>query len=580
MPDLKAKPFCLNDEAEGWVKETLSNMTDDEKLGQVFIDLSYGGESEDEVRARLERTKCGGLRYMNHGPREVWEQNGFYQKNSKLPLLIAANVEAGGNGACKGGTTVGAEIKVASTGETEFAYLLGKIGGLEAKALGCNWAFTPICDLSLNWRNPIISTRTWGRDTDMAINFSRACLRGLHDAGVAATAKHFPGDGVDERDHHFSSSVNTMTVDEWDNSFGRIYSSLIEDGVDAVMAGHIMLPEYQKKLNPQMKPNEIMPASMCRELLTGLLREKLGFNGVILTDATHMVGMSSRMPRKDGLAAALNAGCDMILFFNDVEEDMQYMRENIAQGKVSPERLDEAVTRVLALKASLGLHKSREFPTEDGLSIIGCDEHRAVARTISDKGITLAKQTGDNVFPITKEKYRRIMIMPVNTPPSEFAKMVGDQNSAKAIAHKMRDKLCAMGFEAEVFVSPLDPESPIANRKNVYAYKSSIEEFKSRYDLVLTLANCGSFGIVQRLSWDAPKGGFEVPWYVNDLPVVFVSFGCPFHLADVPQVKNYINCYDAEESTIDSLVEKLTGASLFVGSSPVDVFCGLPDTRL
>ena len=576
MIDLAGKPFGLNREKADWVSRTLDSMTLEEKLGQMFMDLSYGNYEEDYVKQRLRKTKSGGLRYMNMTAREMLEHNKMYQKHSKIPLLIAANIEAGGNGACKDGTTVGCEVKVAATGDLEDAYQLGFIGAAEAKAIGCNWAYSPIVDLSLNWRNPIISTRTWGDRLETVIACSRECLRGIHDGGLAATAKHFPGDGVDERDHHYSSTVNTMSVEEWDDSFGRIYKAMIEGGVEAVMAGHIMLPAYQKSISPSTREDEYLPASLCRELLTGLLREKLGFNGLILTDASHMVGFTSRMSRKDGLAAAINAGCDMILFFNDVEEDLSYLRQAVVDGRLSEERIDEAVIRILALKASQGL--CEPVSLGDDISVVGCEKHQEAAARISQKAITLGKQVGKPPFPITLEKYKRILIVPVHTQTPEFAKFVGALGGAGKIAADLKERLVQLGFEAELFVSPL--EKAKGNPQNAYDYKESIEKFKNTYDLVLTVANCGSFGVTQRLNWDTPKGGFEVPWYVYDVPTIFISFNCPFHLADAPAVKTLINCYDSQESTISALMDKLTGKSEFTGKSPVDVYCGLLDTRL
>lgn len=576
MIDLAGKPFGLNQEKQDWVFRTLESLTPEEKLGQIFVDLSYGDYDETFVKERLERTKAGGLRYMSLTANEMLEHNRMYQKHSKIPLLIAANIEAGGNGACKDGTNVGCEVKVAAAGDGKSAYELGYIGAVEAKAVGCSWAYTPIVDLSLNWRNPIISTRTWSDRVETVIACSRECLKGIHDGGLAATAKHFPGDGVDERDHHFSSTVNTMSAEEWDESFGRIYREMIDGGVEAVMAGHIMLPAYQKKLNPGVKDSEILPASLCRELLTGLLREQLGFNGLILTDASHMAGFTSRMSRRDGLAAAINAGCDMILFFNHVEEDFAYLSQAVSDGRLSPERIDEAVTRVLALKASRGLDEG--VCLDGNVDVVACKEHRAAAAFISRKAITLAKQVGETPFPITVEKYKKIMIMPVHTQTSEFAKFVGALGGAQKIGEDLKEELNRLGFEAELFVSPLDKTGD--NPKNAYDYKESIEKFKRTYDLVLTLANCGSFSVTQRLNWDTPKGGFEVPWYVYDVPTIFISFNCPFHLADVPAVKTMINCYDSQDSTIHALVEKLTGREAFTGKSPVDVFCGFMDTRL
>ena len=222
MIDLTAKPFYLKSEDEEWVFKTIKSMSLEEKLGQLFIDHSDGDYGEDYIKKRIGKTMSGGLRYVNLPAKEMREHNLEYQKYAKIPLLIAANTEAGGNGALKEGTQVGCEVKVAATGNDFYAYQLGLIGAKEAKAVGCNWAFMPIVDLSLNWRNPIISTRTWGDDTNLVINLSSACLRRLHEGGVAATAKHFPGDGVDERDHHYSSSVNSLSVEEWDASYGKM----------------------------------------------------------------------------------------------------------------------------------------------------------------------------------------------------------------------------------------------------------------------------------------------------------------------------------------------------------------------
>ena len=574
--DLKERPFYLNDKQIEWVRSTISMMTLHEKIGQLFIDHSGGELDEDYIKERCHKTCAGGLRYINLEKEDMRRHNLLYKKYSKYPLLVASNIEAGGNGALKGGTKVGEEIKIAATGDSSYAYQMGYIGAVEAKAVGCNWAFAPIGDISMNWRNPIVSTRTWSDKADVVKEMTCECIRGIHDGGIAATVKHFPGDGVDERDHHFSFSVNSLSCDEWNDSFGEVYKAAINADVDAVMAGHIMLPSWQKELNPQMNEDDLMPASLSRELLTGLLREKLGFNGLIVTDATHMAGFSSRMSRKKALATAINAGCDMLLFFHVPDEDFMYMQEAVAEGILSVERIDEALLRIFAFKVKWACSDDQLPP----LDIIGCERHLQIRKEVADKSITLAKHKEDDIMPISPEKHRRVMIMPVHTHEGEFFKLVsaslGAVSGARATAEKIKAKLNAEGFDAELFISPLAS----GTKSSQYEYKSSIEEFKNKYDLVLTVAECSSFNVTQRLSWDAPKGGFEIPWYVYDVPVIFISFASPFHLADVPQVKTMINCYDSQDVTIDCLIDKLLGRSEFRGISPVDVFCGLPDTRL
>lgn len=572
MIDLKGKPFYLTDSEIAWVNETLAGLTEEEKLGQLFVDLSEEGPDEDYIRSRVEKTHMGGLRYMNLSPEDTKKHNELYQKYSKVPLLIAANVEAGGSGACRGGTRVGDPIKLAATGKPDYAYQQGLIGAREARAVGCSCTFSPVVDLPLNWRNPAIATRAFSDRTQTVIDFAVPNMHGFHDAGLAATVKHFPGDGVDERDQHYSNSVNTLSVEEWDATYGKIYSAMIENGVEVVMAGHIMQPAYQKYFNPQITNQDLLPASLSRELLTNLLREQLGFNGLIITDASHMVGMTCHMPRREMLVQALNAGVDMILYFNDAEEDFGYLRDALQTGKLTWERIDEALTRILALKAHLGLYMDRR--TEGDLSVVGCEDHRRVAAEISDRSITLAKHTEKNIFPITPEKYPNIMLMPVNTPASEFSKLTGNTCKSVAVAQTLREKLEDHGFHAELFQSPL---TYLEKLRSPYDYKSSIEEFKRKYDLVITVADVAPMGVTQRLSWDTPKGGFEVPWYVHEIPVIFVSVNSPFHLADVPQVKNLINCYDGQNDTMEALIQKLIGNSAFTGISPVDVFCGKMD---
>ncbi len=187
---------------------------------------------------------------------------------------------------------------------------------------------------------------------------SAAYLKGAHTIpGFACAAKHFPGNGQDFRDAHLSNNVNYFTVEEWDKTYGMVYKTLIDNGLDAIMAGHIMLPEYARAINPDLKDDDMMPATLSPEIMKGLLREKLGFNGMVVTDASHMVGMTNRMKRSEMLPLTINAGCDMFLFFNDPDEDYQTMLNAYRNGTISEERMTEALTRILGLKAHLGLNK-------------------------------------------------------------------------------------------------------------------------------------------------------------------------------------------------------------------------------
>ena len=330
MVDLKAKPFYLNDEQIRWVEDAIAGMTLDEKLGQLFVILqAQPGFGEKQVEDLLDKSHMGGLRWQNGGNKQqIYDQLTAFQKHSKLPLLIAANCDDGGSGAAPEGTFVATAAECGAGEGTGNAYHVGLVAGREASALGANWMFNPVVDVYKNWRNTIVNTRSFGSDPDKVIANARAYIRGVKDANpnMACTAKHFPGDGVEELDQHLAMGVNSLSVEDWEATFGRVYRTLITDGLEAVMVGHIALPEMSRKLCPGIADKDIKPATLAPELLTGLLRGDMGFNGVIITDATHMVGFSAVEKRRDSVPDAIIAGCDMILFANDVEEDVSFLR--------------------------------------------------------------------------------------------------------------------------------------------------------------------------------------------------------------------------------------------------------------
>lgn len=591
MVNMKAKPFFLSDEDCKWVEETIAGMTLDEKIGQLFFNM---GSSRDEeyLKMTVNKYHIGGIRY-NPGPADdIYEQNRILQENSKIPLIIACNTENGGNGACVDGTPIGGQTKIGATRDKKYAYDLGYMANKEAAAIGCNLSFAPVSDIFLNWENPVIGLRTYGNDTAQVAEMAKAYLEGAHaNPGFACAAKHFPGDGLDFRDQHVANSVNTYSCEEWDATFGKVYETLIDAGLEAVMAGHIMQPAYTRHFNPGIADDDIMPATLSPELITGLLRGKLGFNGMVLTDASHMVGLTCRMKRCDLMPAAIAAGVDMFLFFNDMDEDFNAMKQGYLDGRITDERLDDALHRILALKAKMGLHKKAPAglmpPREQVHEIIGCAEHVAKQKEISEKAITLVKYKDADVLPMTPERYKRIMIVYVKglEAPGLGALMGG---KGPTPAEKLRDRLLAKGFDAFIYESPIQKLMKQAKEGgkpdiNLYfAGKDTIADFVGGQDLIITLVDiAGGFQPVARPSFGMTKGGGEIPWYVHELPVIVIGTQQPFVLADIPQARTYINTYDSLDSTLDALTEKLmAGADAFTGEDPVDAFCGVWDTRL
>ena len=586
MVDLKARPYYLSDDDIAWVESTIASMTDEEKVGQLFFQLTAGMD-ENYLRELMEKYHLGGCRYNNMPGAAVQMQNRILQKYAKVPVIIACNTESGGSGCCSDGTNIAAGIKIGATGNVQYAHDLGRMANEEAASIGCNMAFAPVCDIHQNWLNTEVVARAFGNDPQRVAEMSKAYLEGAHTIpGFACAAKHFPGNGQDFRDAHLANNINEYGEEEWMATFGHVYKTLIDADLDAIMGGHIMMPKYMREVKPGIADDEMLPATLCPEIMTGLLRDKLGFNGMVVTDASHMVAMTDRMTRKEMLPAAINAGCDMFLFFNDPEEDFATMLDAYTSGKISEERMQEALTRILGLKAHMGLNKkAKEDIVPAAAPVLGKDEYKAAEAAISRDAITLVKCKDEGVLPLTPEKYKRIMIVPVKgaAGPMDFLmKMArGAGGAKKSPAEELRDRLIEKGFDAFIYVSPLQKiQEQIARGEkpslNLYfAGKNAIEDFKSQQDLVITL-----FDVVNgRPAFGMSKGGGEIPWYVFELPVVGVSVNAPTMLADAPQLRTYINAYDSRPSTMDALVEGLVTGE-FRGKDPIDSFCGLWDAKI
>ena len=582
--DLKAQPYNLTDADIQWVEETIQSMSTEEKIGQLFVNM--GSERTEEYLTNvLDTYHIGAVRYNPGKAEEVYDQNKILQEKSKIPMLIAANTEAGGNGACTDGTEVGLEVKIGATNDTKYAYEMGRVSGVEASAIGCNWSFAPIVDINYNWRNPIISSRSFGSDPDLVLEMSLAYMKGIQESGILPAAKHWPGDGIDERDQHLSFSVNSLSTEDWDQTFGKVYKGLIDAGLPSIMAGHIHLPAYQRHFNPGVKDEELLPATLSKEITTDLLRGKLGFNGVVVTDASHMLGLTGAMKRSELIPTSIAAGCDLFLFFNDPDEDFASMMEGYKNGIITEERLQEALERILGLKAKLGLHKKAKTeilpPKEEALAKIGLPENKALFKEVADHAITLVKDKQE-IWPVTPEKYKRILLVDVKGVQGGFGALLGGKEKAVDI---MKDLLVQQGFEVTIWESTeekimkLPEDERGAAIANVYAQKRPISELTDHYDLIINLANVNP-GTVQRIVWPASKGTPDIPFYIHEVPTIFVSVQYPYHLADVPQVKTYINAYDSRKANLEVLVEKLMGRSEFKGESPVDAFCGFVDTHI
>ena len=560
---LSEKPFYLNRQQIKWVEDTIASMSDDEKVEQLFCPLLYSNDPGYLIHAISEH-RWGGIMFRSNPAKEVQTAINTLQANSPVPMIISANLEDGGIGLAAEGTYMGRQMLMSAAGGREHARRLGRICGVEGAAVGANVTYSPIVDIDMNFMNPITNVRTYGNDPEKVLEMGRAYIEGLSGTGVVPTIKHYPGDGVDSRDQHLLTSVNSLSLDKWEATYGKIYRGLIEDGAPIVMAGHIAMPAMEEFYDG--KPcTQVIPGSFSANALR-YLREELGFNGLISTDASPMVGMMAVTNRAEAVPLAIEHGCDMFLFTKDLEEDLKYMKQGVATGLLSRKRLNEALERILALKAMLRLPEKKEDGTllkdEEALSVLSNPEHLAWAKECADNGVTLVKDVR-NILPISPEKHKKVLL-----------EILGDfESNGRVYAHFER-RLKEAGFEVTKYI----PET-----FETIFLDGAVERFKAKYDLVFYIGNIenASNKTTARINWHTLFGaGNNLPWFAKEVPTVFVSVGNPYHLFDVPMVPTYINAYCHADAVIDAAIDKVLGKSEFKGVSPIDPFCGCWDTRL
>ncbi len=572
MVDLCGNPFYLDEEGVSWVKDTIRGMSQHEKICQLFADPLMG-MSREELTEFLEKYPIGGIpfRAALFGNETAQEIMADLQEHAKIPYLYAGNCESGPNGALKGGTLVASGAQVRALRDPGYAYEVGRISARETAAVGYNWSFGPVGDILLNWRNSLINTRAYGGDPDFVSECVEAYNKGCREYGVVPCLKHFPGDGWEERDQHLAVGNNGLSCEEWDETFGKIYRNAIQNGVLSIMVAHFTMPAYQRKLNPGLRDQDMQPACTSKELVDGLLRKQLGFNGLAVTDQTKMMGYYG-MSRLQAVPWSIACGCDMILGINDMEEDYQAMKEGIESGVITLERLQDALERILACKAAVGLHKKKEshrfHPGKEALQVIGCKEHQEIAKRAGKKAVTLVKNTKGQI-PLSPSQYKKVGVF-------VFSGNVGNQKSiygqgvqsggSDATTGYILDALQKYGYEPELMESSMN--------------KGSVKALKDKYDAIMIFADISGFAQTNsvRLMWPDPMSSCY-PWYIHDIPTVFTSFNYTNHLIDVSRVPAFINAYNNRPDTIEETIKKIAGLEPFEGQYEESVWCGTWDTR-
>lgn len=397
-----ANPVHLDHKGERWAASTLKKMTIEEKVGQMIMVWAHvqflNVQSPDYLQLvdEMSRFHVGGFGVtvvvdetglVRSQPLEAAFLTNSLQKQSKYPLLFAADFERGLGMRLSGATDFPAAMAFGAAGDPELAREFGRISALESRAIGIQWNWFPVADVNSNPANPIINTRSFGEDPAQVSAMVDAYIEGAHSGGLLTTVKHFPGHGDTDTDSHLALARVTASVERL-NSLELIpFRNAIKAGVDSVMVGHLTVPSIE--------PDPNRPASISSRVITGLLKDQLGFHGLVVTDALDMNGLKrafsgteSAIAGEEAVAAVL-AGNDMVIIPGDLDGAYNGLLDAVKQGKIPEKRIDESVLKILRMKASVGLNHDRFVKMDSVADAVATPESLAAAQTISDRAITL-----------------------------------------------------------------------------------------------------------------------------------------------------------------------------------------------
>jgi beta-N-acetylhexosaminidase len=551
---LRARPFNLSEEDVEWVQSKKAGLTGRRRLAQL-INVMLLPEDERQLDI-LQQLQPGAITQFTLGSLEG--SVAAAQKvirHADIPPLVSGDVE-GGTICLDGATPMPNQLGMAALPDEQAYRRALQVMVQEARAIGIDWTFSPVVDINADFRSTIVGTRSFGSSAEKIGRLGTAHVGVVQAAGLAATAKHWPGEGFDARDQHVLTTVNPLSVEQWQATFGKLYADLIASGVLTIMAGHIAWPAWARSRGVS-GIEAYRPASISRLLNVELLRDKLGFNGLLTSDATEMGGLTSWSTRDVHLPEIIENGCDMILFSQDLEGDIRLLERALQDGRLSERRVDEALSRVLGLKAALGLHR-RGGPSEsvDGIrDQLRTAEHLAISQVVSSASVTLVKDA-EQLLPINPLRHRRITLIQQSADP--------ELTPFTPLTLHMAELLEAKGFVVRVY-NQNDP--PNESNSDLLMYVLAHE----------SLMTSGAI----HFDWRRLHGPIwhAMRRYWHELPSLLISFGHPYYLNEAPRMPCVINAYTAIQSVQEAVVRKLLGEEPFVGVSPVDAFCGHEDAR-
>ncbi len=532
---------------ESWARQTLESLTLREKVAQMMVyhmRLDYlpeGSEKWQEIETILEDEGIGVLHVWGGPLGTAVETLNEMQRRSKVPIMVQADLEYGLNARFPGGTHIPWPMAQTATWDPELAYEAGRITAIEGRAVGIHLALAPVADVNNNPFNPIINTRAYSEDPDQVITYASAFLKGMQEHGMAGTAKHFPGHGDTETDSHSKLAViPSDSARLWDIEL-KPFKALVDAGVEVAMVGHLDAGDFQ------YEPG--VPSSLSPYWLNGILRDEMGFKGVIITDNMGMGGITNHYTDRSALIKTINAGSDLIIQNYDYRNSVNMVIEAVTDGMISESRIDEAAYRILTLKAKLGLHKRRTVDFNLTRHNYGHGANLEKGAEIVEKSITLVRDR-DSLLLNDAIRHERVY--------------------------------CIDLYDRAHSDSPTRVERILrgANVK-LTNYILDIDEPQQRYDevsaaipdsaIILINAFCSIHMNKDRIFFPQHQQEFVNGLSARSERVILVSFGTPYLLYAFPDIQTYLCAYGGRSEVQEAAAKAILGLSAVSGRLPVTI---------
>ena len=524
----------------------LRQLTVRQKVGQLVMPwllADYAAtDAPTMVRARMwvDSLQVGGIIISTGTPLDMAAKLNALQRRAPLPLLISADFEGGTTMRVAAGTGFPTQMGVAATGKVEDAYTMGRITGVEARAMGVHLAFAPVADVNSNPDNPIINTRSFGSDPRAVGALVAATVRGLKDGGVLATAKHFPGHGDTDTDSHLAMPSLPFGYPRIDTLELIPFRSAIGAGVDAIMSAHIALPAMDSGL---ARPGTLSPA-----ILTGLLQDSLHFTGLVTTDALDMGAIVKTFGADEAVIRAFEAGTDILLMPADPTSAIAAMTKAVESGRISMARLDRSVAKILALKVKMGLFQQREVDLAKVPDVVGTAASQAIAADITSRALVLLKDSLGTVDAL-------------RAAPRKVA-LVSIADVGSTLGGTLATDLRAAGYTVTaVRVSTTEPTP-----KELSAAGAAIDGAESV--ILATSARWGSYSGVIGL---APATADLLKTLTAKKPAVLISFGSPYIVSQVPTAASFLIAWNNSTLAEKAVAQALSGRRAITGRAPIPI---------